>query len=228
MTNGVRNWSQDVSLLLTFNLPKNRMKNLIVKPILKGSLVVLPIVITAWITWSALKWLNGLGLSALQLLHLDFLSFPGSGLIIMAGLLLLVGLLLKFSFVDWFYHRIEKVVLRFPLIKTLYGAVKDLAGMFDNNQNKNQQVALVDMQAQGMGLMVGIITADNLPDKVSDGLDETDSEPLLTVYLPMSYMVGGYTVFIPEHKIKRLDWSFEEAMRFALTAGVSQQPNPKK
>ncbi len=189
--------------------------------------MVLPIVITAWITWSALKWLNGMGLTALQWLHLDFLTFPGSGLIVMAGLLLLVGLLLKFSFIDWFYHRIEKILLRFPLIKTLYGAVKDLAGMFDNNQNKNQQVALVDMQAQGMGMMIGIITADNLPKKVVDGMDEAEHETLLTVYLPMSYMVGGYTVFIPEHKVKRLDWSFEEAMRFALTAGVSQQTGIK-
>jgi uncharacterized membrane protein len=46
----------------------------------------------------------------------------------------------------------------------------------------------------------------------------------------MSYMVGGFTVFLPETKIKRLDWSFEEAMRFAITAGVSQdaQVEPPK
>ena len=198
------------------------MKKLILKPLLKGSLVVLPIVITAWVTWSALKWLNNLGLSALQLLQLDFLNFPGSGLIIMAGLLILVGLSLKFSFIDWFYQRVETAVMRFPLIKTLYGAVKDFANMFDKSKDKNQQVALVDLQAQGMGLMIGIITADKLPAKVQSSLDNTE-ENLLTIYLPMSYMVGGYTVFMPESKIKRLDWSFEEAMRFALTAGVSQE-----
>ena len=197
------------------------MKNWLVKPILKGALVALPILITAWIAWSAIKWLNGLGLSALTTLHLDFLTFPGSGLLIMAALLFLIGWLLKFSLIDWFYIRVEKLLLKFPLIKTLYGAVKDLANMFDNSQNKNQQVALVDMQEQGMGLMIGIITADKLPGKVQATLNNT-GEDLLTVYLPMSYMVGGYTVFMPASKIKRLDWSFEEAMRFALTAGVSQ------
>ncbi len=200
------------------------MKNWLIKPILKGALVVLPILITAWISWSAIKWLNDLGVSALNTLHLDFLTFPGSGLIIMAVLLFMIGWLLKFSFIDWFYLRIEKLLLRFPLVKTLYGAVKDLANMFDNSKNKNQQVALVDMQAQGMGLMIGMITSDTLPNKVSDALHDS-TEDLLTVYLPMSYMVGGYTVFMPESKIKRLDWSFEEAMRFALTAGVSQESN---
>ncbi len=200
------------------------MKEVIVKPLLKGALVVLPIVITAWVVWSALGWLNGLGLSALQALRLDFLTFPGSGLIIMAALLFAVGLLLKISVINWFYKNLEKLLLRFPLIKTLYGAVKDLAGMFDNQQNKQQQVALVDMQAQGMGLMVGIITTESLPSQTQSTIDEITTEPLLTVYLPMSYMVGGYTVFLPASKVKRLDWTFEEAMRFALTAGVSTNP----
>ncbi len=197
------------------------MKQLILKPLLKGALVVLPIVITAWISWSALKWLNGLGQSALHTLGLDILTFPGSGLIIMAAVLFVIGLLLKISVIDWFYKRLEKLFLRFPLIKTLYGAVKDLASMFDNSKNKNQQVALVDMQAQGMGLMVGIITAEAPPQKTQQAIAEISPEPLLTIYLPMSYMVGGYTVFLPASKVKRLDWTFEEAMRFALTAGVS-------
>lgn len=201
------------------------MKSWFVKPILKGALVVLPILMTVWISWSAIKWLNSLGLLALNTLKLDFLTFPGSGLIIMAALLFLIGWLLKFSLVDWFYQRVEKLFLRFPLIKTLYGAVKDLASMFDNSKNKNQQVALVDMQSQGMGMMIGIITTDKLPNKVESTINNMD-DGLLTVYLPMSYMVGGYTVFIPESKIKRLDWSFEEAMRFALTAGVSQDATP--
>ena len=97
--------------------------------------------------------------------------------------------------------------------------------MFDKSKDKNQQVALVDLQAQGMGLMIGIITSDQLPSKISDIVNDSSSEKLLTVYLPMSYMVGGFTLFLPESKIKRLDWSFEEAGRFALTAGVSQDSN---
>lgn len=198
------------------------MRNWLIKPILKGALVTLPILITAWIAWSTVKWLDGLGLAALTTLHLDFLTFPGSGLIIMLVLLFLVGWLLKFSFIGWFYQRIETTVMRFPVIKTLYGAVKDFANMFDKSQEKSQQVALVDMQDQGLGLMIGIITSDTLPANIKDVVESEHKTPLLTVYLPMSYMVGGYTVFMPESKIKRLDWSFEEAMRFALTAGVSQ------
>ena len=206
------------------------MKDLILKPLLKGALVVLPILITVWVSWSALKWIDGLGQSAIATIQLDFLIFPGSGLFIMLVLLLLTGLLLKFSFIDWFYQRIENAVMRFPVVKTLYGAVKDFANMFDKSKDKNQQVALVDLQAQGMGMMIGIITSDQLPGKISDVVKHNSAEKLLTVYIPMSYMVGGFTLFLPESKVKPVDWSFEEAMRFAITAGVSQDSHalPKK
>ena len=206
------------------------MKEMLLKPLLKGALVVLPILITVWVSWSALQWIDGLGQSAMTTIKLDFLIFPGSGLIIMLVLLLLTGLLLNFSFIDWFYQRIETAVMRFPVVKTLYGAVKDFANMFDKSKDKNQQVALVDLQAQGMGLMIGIITTDQLPKKIIEAINDKQADQLLTVYIPMSYMVGGFTVFLPETKIKRLDWSFEEAMRFAITAGVSHDSHalPKK
>ncbi len=196
------------------------MKRFLFNPLIKGAMVVLPLLVTVWIIWTVFVWLNGLGSSALLALHMDALVFPGSGLIIMLLLLLIVGLLFQFSIISWFFQRMEKAVLKFPLVKTLYGAVKDLANMFDNSQHKTQQVALVDMSAQGLGLAVGIITTDTIPQVIRDCCEQPDE--LVTVYLPMSYMVGGYTVFLPKSKVKPMDWTFEKAMRFALTAGVSQ------
>ena len=35
-------------------------------------------------------------------------------------------------------------------------------------------------------------------------------------------MVGGYTLFLPEERLTHVDWSVEDAMRFAVTAGISQ------
>jgi uncharacterized membrane protein len=40
------------------------------------------------------------------------------------------------------------------------------------------------------------------------------------VYLPMSYQIGGFTVFISRDRLIPLDMSLEQAMRFAMTAGV--------
>ncbi len=199
------------------------MKRFFLNPLLKGAMVVLPILITVWILWASFVWLNGMGISALTALNLEQFIFPASGLIIMLVVLLIVGLLFQFSLFSWLYQRMETALLKFPLVKTLYGAVKDLANMFDNSHHKSQQVALVDMSEQGLGLAVGIITTDNIPKVIKDNCEHPDE--LVTVYLPMSYMVGGYTVLLPKSKVKPMDWTFEKAMRYALTAGVSQEKN---
>lgn len=200
------------------------MKRFFLQPLLKGSLVVLPMLVTAWVLWSAFVWLNGLGISLLHNLHLQSLAFPGAGLVIMVVLLLGVGLLFQFNPVSWLYQKVEDTLLSFPLVKTLYGAVKDFANMFDSSKPQSQQVVLVDMADKG--LVVGIITTQKIPDAVKQV--QPDADALLTVYLPMSYMVGGYTVFVPKSAVTYLDWSFEDAMRFALTAGVSQSHALKK
>jgi uncharacterized membrane protein len=201
------------------------MKNLIIKPLLKGSLIVFPVLITIWVIWSLVRWIDELGQKALAPFLLDHLIFPGSGLIIVVVMLVLVGLLFQFNFINWIFTKTEKYLMKFPLVKTVYSAMKDLAGMFDNNQNSDQQVVLVDMQSSGLGHIVGMITNKTLPSAINNSLNENGilEKQLVAVYLPMSYMVGGYTILIEAEKVKVVDWSFEEAMRFALTAGVSQK-----
>jgi len=65
--------------------------------------------------------------------------------------------------------------------------------------------------------VMGFVTRDDLA-----GLPPNMSEPgMILVYLPMSYQVGGYTVLVPRASVQPVDMSFEEAMRFTLTAGLS-------
>jgi hypothetical protein len=47
------------------------------------------------------------------------------------------------------------------------------------------------------------------------GLAELDDQ--VAVYLPMGYMIGGYTVFVPRSWTTPVDMSVEEAMRLALS-----------
>lgn len=68
----------------------------------------------------------------------------------------------------------------------------------------------------------GVAGALDLPPG-HDSSDEAPSEDdqRVAVYLPMSYMIGGYTLLIPRSQITPIDLSFEDAMRFAVTAGLS-------
>lgn len=192
------------------------MKRFVVQPLIKGSMVLVPLLVTIWLFWSALLWLNGLGVSALASVGITD-AYPGMGLALMLLALLLVGVLFQLNPVSWLYQYVEDALLRFPLVKTLYGAVKDFAAMLDKDKQQSQPVVLINMPGQGQ--VIGFITATRIPPQVQ-AVNAADD--LVAVYLPMSYMVGGYTLFIPRSQLTEVDWSFEDAMRFALTAGVSQ------
>jgi len=40
--------------------------------------------------------------------------------------------------------------------------------------------------------------------------------------MPMSYQIGGYTLFLSRSCLTAVDMSFEQAMRLAVTASVTQ------
>ena len=44
----------------------------------------------------------------------------------------------------------------------------------------------------------------------------------VAVYFPMSYQIGGYTLFLPRERLTPVKMSMEDAMRFVVTAGMSK------
>lgn len=53
-------------------------------------------------------------------------------------------------------------------------------------------------------------------------LAETELYEMVSVYLPMSYQIGGFTVYVPREMVETIDMTVEDAMRLVLTAGLSQ------
>ena len=45
---------------------------------------------------------------------------------------------------------------------------------------------------------------------------------LVAVYFPMSYQIGGYTLYLPKDELQETDLSVEEAMRLVLIGGREQ------
>ena len=66
-------------------------------------------------------------------------------------------------------------------------------------------------------LQAGFVTRQNL----SDLPPEIGAEVDVAIYLPMSYMIGGYLVLVPSTAIQPIDMSVEDALRFTLTAGIT-------
>jgi len=186
--------------------------------LITGIITVLPIVLTLYLLyWLAISSEQVMG-GALQWALPKVVYFPGLGTI--AGLILvfLVGLLMKAVLVRQLFSFGEGIVFRLPIIKSVYRAIRDLFDFFSPKKEHFGRVVIV--KVNGME-MIGFIAQED-PHRLPESLRNSDR---VLVYLPMSYMIGGFTLLIPKQDVKPCQMNMDEAMRFVLTAGITGQSN---
>jgi uncharacterized membrane protein len=188
-----------------------------------GLLTLIPAVATLYL----LVWLIG-GIDRmfgkpLRWLMPDEEYLAGMGIIAALALVFGVGLLMHGVLFRKIFRRIERAMLSVPLVRSVYGAMKDLLGLFGQHKDPALQVVSLTMPGTGWRVL-GFVTRSDFAD-LPPGVG-TPAE--VAVYLPMSYQVGGYTVIVPREAIKPVEMSREEAMKFILTAGLKTGDDPRK
>jgi len=187
------------------------------KTFLTGFITILPVVLTVYLLyWLVVSTETALG-NAIRLVLPEDLYWPGMGTL--AGLLVvfLVGVLMHAYVVQRLFAWGEQVLYHLPVIRTVYRSMRDFFDYFSPARKQEfQQVVAVSIGETGMQV-IGFVT-QALPGRLPEDYRAEDS---VLVYLPMSYMIGGYAVLMPRSAVRPLDMSMEEAMRFTLTAGVT-------
>jgi len=184
------------------------------KIFITGFITLLPVVLTIYLLyWLAVTSEHVMG-NALELVLPDTVYFPGLGMIAGLVVVFIVGLMMNAYMVQQLFMLGEQLLYRLPLIKTVYRAFRDFFDFFSPKKEQFGQVVAVTLN--GMEL-VGFVTQEN-PQRLPESFRDRDS---VLVYLPMSYMVGGYTVLVSRSEVRPLKMSMEEAMRFVLTAGIT-------
>ena len=184
---------------------------------LQGLVAVLPIAVTVYI----LYWLASTAESALGGVIKRIISerYYTSGMGVAAGVVIIfaIGVLLHAWFIRSLFGWGERILERIPLVKTLYGSVRDLMGFFSvSKRGQFNQVAMVKFP-DGNTKLIGLITRQDFRD-LPAGVGGQDQ---VVVYLPMSYQMGGFAVVVPRSQVEPIDMTIEQAMRFAVTAGMS-------
>jgi len=98
-----------------------------------------------------------------------------------------------------------------------------LFGLIASGQNAEaMQVVSVTLPGTQIRLM-GFVTRSEFGD-LPEGVGKVGE---VAVYLPMSYQIGGYTLFLPREQAVPVHMSREEAMKFILTAGLKTTRNER-
>ncbi len=186
----------------------------------KGIATILPITVTISILW----WLGEKAhILVSQVLKYFFGEnirgyHPWMGVVVGIGFVLVVGLLMNAWIISSLVNWAESLIQRIPLVKTLYGSVRDLMGFFAGSEKKPfNQVVMVQIGDSKVRVL-GLVTREDFSDLPS-GIGAQDT---VAVYMPMSYQLGGFTALVPRSAIQPVDMTMEEAMRFAVTAGMSK------
>lgn len=193
------------------------MVKFISKHFITGLVTVLPVVLTLYfLYWMAVSSESLLG-GMIRLVLPEDAYKPGMGVVAGVIVIFFVGLLMHVYVVRRLFARAEQIFYHMPLIKSVYRAIRDFFDYFSPTTKKEfEQVVAVSIGDTGMQV-IGFVTQAEM-ESLPEGFLKEDS---VLVYLPLSYMIGGYAVLVPRSAIRTLDMNMEEAMRFTLTAGVT-------
>lgn len=196
------------------------MQNPFARTFLKGLVAVLPVAITIyaviWMAVSAERAMKALVQGVLPDEY-DQYYIPGLGVVLGVVLIFFIGVLLNAYLTAKLFELLEKILDRIPLVKSLYGSVKDLLGFFmSGDKTSDSQVVMVRIGGSDQRIL-GLMTRTDFSDLPKGVGDESK----VAVYLPMSYQLGGFTVMVPREDVETIDMSTEDALRFAVTAGMA-------
>jgi uncharacterized membrane protein len=179
-----------------------------------GLLVVTPLWGTYLILRALFVSLEGV-LGNLLAEHTKF-YIPGLGIVVLAGLLLLVGMLATNIFGRKLVEAWESLLKRVPVVKTVYQVLKAVVDTFSiHNREQFSRVVLVEFPRKGqysIAFVTGITKGE---------IQQITPERLINVYVPTTpNPTSGYFLFVPENEIIPLSMSVEDGMKMIISGGM--------
>jgi uncharacterized membrane protein len=182
--------------------------------LLKGLVTILPIGLTVYFVYWLGITTETLMSKPIKLVIDDANYWPGMGLVTGFIILFVVGLAVNAFLVRRVLGLGEELLMRVPVVKTVYSAIRDMTRLVNTDKKKGDLDRVVTLD-YGPGKLIGFVTQEH-----ANTLGIGGDDDMVAVYLPMSYQIGGYTIYVSRSKVSETDLTVEQAMRIVLTGGV--------
>ncbi len=187
---------------------------------LTGIIVTAPIALTIYLTWQFVDWVDRQAIPLLPAkynpeTYLPF-SLPGLGLVIMVVILTFVGFLTANIFGRTLLKAGERLVNRMPVVRTIYGALKQiLETVLSQSSESFRQAVLVEYPRRGIWT-VAFVTGET-EGEVAQRLDEE----MINIYVPTTpNPTSGFLLMVPRRDLIFLDMPVEDAAKYIISIGV--------
>lgn len=182
---------------------------------IKGIIVVLPVGTAVFLMyWGVYKLDSSLNLSGFFLTDSKGrpIYIPGVGILTVFIIIFIVGILVTSVVTVPIKRWMNRWINRLPIFKFLYSSIKDLTEAFVGDEKKFNEPVLVEVNEFGLKKVGFLVQKD---------LEKIGLPGDVAVYFPWSYSFAGQVVIIPADKVKAIDISAADMMKFVISGGVS-------
>lgn len=183
---------------------------------LYGLIFIFPLFATFYVVVFLVNWVD----NTLYSILFGWLPFdlPGLGIITAFFIIVILGFIVTRAFTNPVIKYFERLVEKTPFIKIIYTSFKDLTESLLGDKKRFNQPARVKL-TDGVE-RIGFITEENLS---NFGIEDR-----VAVYFPHSYNFSGNLFLVDPMMVTPLDIDPSDALKFAISAGVTQVSKVKK
>ena len=190
---------------------------------LAGLLILLPLFITYVLISFLFNIFTGVGAPVVTgLFRLLGLNAVAYSLIPLVNLLLSLAVIFSLGLVGTnilgrrILARFENLLLRVPLVRTIYSSTKQVVETFQGPGRSFQRVVLIEYPRKGVWAL-GLVATER-----HDSLGLFPSDNALTIFIPTTpNPTSGYLVIASPEDVKELDFTVEEAFKFIVSGGIA-------
>jgi uncharacterized membrane protein len=205
-------------------MPKDASPRFIRRTFFAGLLILIPLVVTYALiaflfnifTNASAPLMKGL-FRILDLNHYGWTAplVPLINFLLSLAVIFLLGLFGTNFLGRRILQALDALILRLPLVKSIYGAVKQMVDTFQGPRRGFQRVVLIQYPSRELWTM-GFVSSER-----RDTMNLTPSPTILTVYIPTTpNPTTGYLVMVRPEDVVDVDYTVEEAFKFIISSGI--------
>jgi uncharacterized membrane protein len=205
-------------------MPKDTSSRFIHRTFLAGLLILIPL----FVTYALIAFLFNLFTNAsaplmqglFRLLELHRYTWteplvPFINFLLSLAVIFLLGLFGANFLGRRILHALDALILRLPLVKSIYGVAKQMVETFQGPRRGFQRVVLIQYPSQGLWSM-GFVASER-----RDTMNLTSSPTLLTICIPTTpNPTSGYLVMVKPEDVVDLDYTVEDAFKSIVSSGI--------
>ncbi|MDC1210256.1 DUF502 domain-containing protein, partial [Pseudomonadota bacterium] len=187
---------------------------------LAGILVTSPILITAYVTWLIVTFVDT-QVAGMLPESLDFTTklphqIPGIGLIISIITITFIGAITPGFIGRTLLKAGERILNKMPVVRSIYGAIKQIMEtVMSTNSDSFREVVLVEYPRKGIWV-IGFVTGETKGE-----VQSLTKDKVINIFVPTTpNPTSGFLLFIPQKDLVYMDMKVEDAVKMVISGGI--------